>query len=94
MTTTKTAAQRYDEYSNDIALLIKLMQAELKAHAAEAKCDPENGVYAGDLGHTRSQLIEALAFLRIEEPDEVEQTLLEAHAAGFDAGKKSRRPRK
>lgn len=75
MATTLTAKQQYDEYRDDIARLMKLIQATLKTHAAEAKRDPKNWGYAGDLGHTRSQLIEALAFLRSEEPDEIEQTL-------------------
>lgn len=75
MPTTLTAKQQYDEYQEDIARLIGLVQAKLKRHATQAKREPTNWGYAGDLGHTRSQLVEAVAFLESEEPEAIEQTL-------------------
>ena len=72
-----TARELYDERREDIARVLDWLDMELDRHRTNAKADPKNWCFAGDLGHVREKLIETLAFLSNGETDEIENLLSE-----------------
>lgn len=77
-TPTDYASATYGKRANDIARLIDVLQMELAKHDAEAKADPKNWGFAGDLGKVRSDLIDTVAFLSAMERSDVESFLNDA----------------
>lgn len=70
-----TAAGTYTKRADDIARLIDAMQMHLEEHADNAKADPKNWGWAGDLGHVRAELIKLVAFLDNTDTETVEDFL-------------------
>ena len=77
MSTKQTARELYDERRQDIARVMDWIELELDKHQTNAKANPMDHGYAGDLGHVREKLIETLAFLSNGEPQEIEDLLSE-----------------
>ena len=77
MTAKQTARELYDERREDIARVLDWLDMELDRHRARAKANPKDYGYPGDLGHAREKLIETLAFLSNNEPQEIEDLLSE-----------------
>jgi hypothetical protein len=75
MATKQTASELYDERRQDIARVMDWIEIELDKHKTNAKANPKDWGYAGDLGHVREKLIETLAFLSNNEPQEIEDLL-------------------
>jgi hypothetical protein len=75
MATKQTARELYDERRQDIARVMDWIELELDKHKTNAKANPKDWGYAGDLGHVREKLIETLAFLSNNEPQEIEDLL-------------------
>jgi hypothetical protein len=75
MATKQTASELYDERRQDIARVMDWIELELDKHKTNAKANPKDWGYAGDLGHVREKLIETLAFLSNNEPQEIEDLL-------------------
>jgi len=73
----QTARELYDERREDIARVLDWLDMELDRHRTNAKGDPKNWCFAGDLGHVREKLIETLAFLSNSETDGIENLLNE-----------------
>lgn len=73
----QTARELYDERREDIARVLDWIELELDKHKTNAKGDPNNWGYPGDLGHVREKLIETLAFLSNTDTDEIENLLSE-----------------
>ncbi|QDU71052.1 hypothetical protein [Mucisphaera calidilacus] len=73
----QTAHELYDQRRQDIARVMDWIELELDKHKTNAKSDPKNWGYAGDLGHVREKLIETLAFLSNSDPQEIEAMLSE-----------------
>ena len=59
----QTAAERYAEHRRDIFVLIDLLREELDVHAKEATKHSDDWGLAGDLGHIRRLLKDAILFL-------------------------------
>lgn len=77
MTVKPSARQLYDERRQDIARIMDWIELELDKHKINAKANPKDYRYPGDLGHVREKLIETLAFLSNSEPQEIEDLLSE-----------------
>ena len=75
MATKQTARELYDERRQHIARVMDWIELELDKHKTNAKANPTDWGYPGDLGHVREKLIEALAFLSNNEPQEIENLL-------------------
>ena len=75
MATKQTARELYDERRQDIARVMDWIELELDKHKTNAKANPKDWGYAGDLGHVREKLIQTLAFLSNSEPQEIEDLL-------------------
>jgi hypothetical protein len=75
MATKQTARELYDERRQDIARVMDWIELELDKHKTNAKADAADWGYPGDLGHVREKLIETLAFLSNNEPQEIEDLL-------------------
>jgi len=75
MATKQTARELYDERRQDIARVMDWIELELDKHKINAKANPKDWGYPGDLGHAREKLIETLAFLSNNEPQEIEDLL-------------------
>jgi hypothetical protein len=71
----KTAAEVYAERRRDIDRLLDWLGQELAKHAKQAKAEPGNFGYAGDLYRMRSALLEVLAGLRGVEIADIERSL-------------------
>ena len=76
---TKTAAEFYKEYSEDITILLDCMQSFLAAHKINAEPSEENWSCVGDLGHIRHLLICSLVRISVDpvEHKDIEELLLE-----------------
>ena len=72
-----TAQVTYDQRRSDIARVLDWLDLELDRHGTEAKATPKDWGHAGDLGHIREKLIEALAFISNSEPKQIEELLAE-----------------
>lgn len=77
MSTQPTARQQYDQHRQDIARVMDWIELELDKHKTNAKANPRDYGYAGDLGHVLEKLTETLAFLSNCEPKEIEDLLSE-----------------
>jgi len=75
MATKQTARELYDERRQDIARVMDWIELELDKHKTNAKANPADWGYPGDLGHVREKLIQTLAFLSNSEPEEIENLL-------------------
>jgi len=75
MATKQTARELYDERHQDIARVMDWIELELDKHKTNAKANAADWGYPGDLGHVREKLIETLAFLSNNEPQEIEDLL-------------------
>ena len=75
MSTKQPASELYDERRQDIARVMDWIELELDKHKTNAKANPKDWGYPGDLGHVREKLIETLAFLSNNEPQEIEDLL-------------------
>ena len=75
MATKQTARELYDERRQDIARVMDWIELELDKHRINAKANPADWGYPGDLGHVCEKLIETLAFLSDSEPQEIENLL-------------------
>jgi len=74
-----TARKTYEQHRQDIARVMDWIELELDKHRTNAKANPNDWGYAGDLGHVRQKLIETLAFLSDadDEGESIEQLLSE-----------------
>jgi len=72
-----TARETYKQRRSDIARVLDWLDLELDRHGTDAKANPKNWGYPGDLGHIREKLIETLAFISNSEPKEIEDLLAE-----------------
>lgn len=77
MTVKRSARQLYDKRRRDIARVLDWIELELDKHKINAKANPKDYRYPGDLGHGREKLIETLAFLSNNVPQEMEDLLSE-----------------
>ena len=77
MTTKQTARKLYDQRRQDIARVMDWIELELDKHKTNAKANPNDWGYPGDLGHVRENLIETLALLSNSEPQAIEDLLSE-----------------
>ena len=75
MATKQTARELYDERRQDIARVMDWIELELDKHHTAAKASLGDWSNAGDLGHVREKLIETLAFLSNNEPEDIENLL-------------------
>jgi hypothetical protein len=73
----QTARELYDERREDIARVLDWLDMEFDRHQTNAKANPKDWGYAGDLGHVREKLIETLAFLSNRETQDIEDLLSE-----------------
>lgn len=72
----QTASERYAEHGNDILVLIDLLQEEINIHAKQSARLSDDWGLAGDLGHIRRLLKDAILFLitsRFESKTEASQ---------------------
>jgi len=65
----QTAAERYADHQKDIAILLDMIQEELRGHAARAAEDPKDWGNAADLGYVRDGLKNLLKSLIIGRHD-------------------------
>jgi hypothetical protein len=80
MATKKQAAsEAYAQNRKDIISLMLWLELELEKHRINAKGQPDNWCFPGDLELTRNQLIEALTSLSHSEQHEIEYLLSESH---------------
>jgi len=73
----QTAGDLYSERREEIARLIDWLDLELDKHKTNAKANPNDWGYAGDLGNIRAKLVRAVAFLSNQEPENIEKLLCE-----------------
>ena len=70
-----TAAKAYRARRRDVERLLDILREEVAHHAEYAATEPRDWSFAGDLGHVRDLLVEALAFLAQQDRDDVERRL-------------------
>jgi hypothetical protein len=70
-----TAAEAYKARRSDVERLLDMLREEVAHHAEYAATEPRDWGFAGDLGHVRDLLVEALAFLAQQDRDDVERRL-------------------
>jgi hypothetical protein len=70
-----TAAEAYRARRSDVETLLDMLREEVAHHAEYAATEPRDWGFAGDLGHVRDLLVEALAFLAQQDRDDVERRL-------------------
>ena len=75
-----TASTQYAEHRKDIDALIGWLTDELDRHEAEAKSDPANWGFAGDLAEVRRQLKDALGFISETDGKDIEKALADLRA--------------
>jgi hypothetical protein len=75
MSTKQTTRELYDERSADIARVMDWIELELDKHKANAKANPADWGYPGDLGHVLEKLIQTLAFLSNRETEDIDNLL-------------------
>lgn len=61
----QTAAERYADQRNDIAVLMDCVQMEIDAHAERAAAKPTDWGYVGDMGRIRESMRDILQTLLI-----------------------------
>ena len=72
-----TAAEVYQARRRDVDSLLDMLRDEVAHHAAYAATEPGDWCFAGDMGHLRELLVEALCFLAQQETEDVERRLSE-----------------
>ena len=75
MSAKQTASDLYTERREDIARLTDWLDLELDKHQARAEAEPRDWGYAGDLGNVRAKLVQTVAFLANQEPQDIENLL-------------------
>ena len=73
----QTAHAIYAQHRKDITSLMLWLELELEKHRINAKGQPDNWWFPGDLELTRNQLIEALTSLSHSEQHEIQALLSE-----------------
>ncbi len=73
----KTAAQAYNEYRNDIARLIDVLEMELQKYDAKFEADRGRWDRVGSLGHARGRIMEAVQAVSGIEIEQIEEFLSE-----------------
>jgi len=79
------AKELYTSRKRDIAALLDWLELELIEHAAYAEKEGLTFAHAGDLGHLRDLLIQALAFLAQQDHEDIKEALAEAAAGREDS---------
>ncbi len=74
----QTAQDAYAQHRKDITSLMLWLELELEKHRINAKGQPNNWGFIGDIETTRNQLIETLASLSHSEQHEIEALLSES----------------
>ena len=74
----QTASDAYVQHRKDIISLMLWLELELEKHRINAKGQPDNWCFPGDLQLTRNQLIEALASISHSEQHETQALLSES----------------
>ncbi len=74
----QTASDAYIQHRKDITRLMLWLELELEKHRVNAKGQPDNWSFSGDLQLTRKQLIDALASISHSEQHEIEDLLSES----------------
>tara|TARA_B100000614_G_C14293455_1_gene388802 strand:+ start:276 stop:518 length:243 start_codon:yes stop_codon:yes gene_type:complete len=74
----QTAQDAYTQHRKDITSLLLWLELELEKHRINAKGQPDNWCFPGDLQLTRNQLIEALASISHSEQHEIQALLSES----------------
>jgi hypothetical protein len=67
----------YRSRRKDVDALLDWLHLEVEQHAAFTEKEGVDFGHCGDLGHMRQLLVEALAFLAQQEPEDVERRLNE-----------------
>ena len=70
-----SAATVYRSRRIDVEKLLGMLDEEVAHHAEYAAKEPRDWGFAGDLGHVRDLLVEALAFLSQQDRDDIERRL-------------------
>jgi hypothetical protein len=73
----RQATMLYVERLRDVEALLDMLKEEVAHHAEFARKEGIDFGHCGDLGHMRQLLVEALAFLAQQEPEDVERRLNE-----------------
>jgi len=74
------AHQLYQGRKRDIAALLDWISLEVDQHAEYAEKEGLTHAHAGDLGHLRDLLIQALAFLAQRDEEDIKNALADAAA--------------
>ncbi len=74
----QTAQDAYTQHRKDITSLLLWLELELEKHRINAKGQPDNWCFPGDLQLTRNQLIDALASISHCKQHEIEDLLSES----------------
>lgn len=61
-----TAAERYQELTDDVNNKLKLLKKEVAQHNKRQKTYPKNWGYVGDIAHVADRLDELLEFFKHE----------------------------
>ena len=81
-----TAAEVYRARCSDVERLLDMLREEVAHHAEFAATEPRDWGFAGDLGHVRDLLLEALAFLAQQDRDDIERRLESTTEEGREPG--------
>jgi hypothetical protein len=71
------AERVYQACRQDVDRLLDMLKEEVTHHAEAAAREPGDWGFAGDLGHVRELLTEALAFLAQQDASDIERRLNE-----------------
>lgn len=71
----KTARECYKQQSQDVGRLMKWLESELTTHNDQSAAEPTSYAFVGDLCHVSARLIELVAFITNNEPEEIERQL-------------------
>jgi hypothetical protein len=67
----QTATEAYRDRMTDIHILMDLLKTELRLHERKAKADFRNWGFAGDAGHIKELLTDAVAFIGNKDAEDV-----------------------
>ena len=73
-----TAEELYRARSADVASLMAWLEMELEEHGRFARKEGYGFGHSGDLGHLRTKLIEALAFMAQQDEKDIKDALAES----------------
>ena len=77
MAAEQTAIELYNERIENIARVMDWINLELDNHKTDAKANPKDWGYAGDLGLVLERLVQALAFISNRESEDIEKLISE-----------------